>query len=34
MKFVPSRPLADPDVAARQIVELANACEPYFDWLG
>jgi hypothetical protein len=31
MKFVNSRPLADPDVAARKIVELANAVEPYFD---
>ena len=31
MKFVPTRPLADPDIAARKIVELANAVEPYFD---
>ena len=31
MKFVNSRPFADPDVAARKIVEFANACEPYFD---
>ena len=31
MKFVDARPLADPDVAARKIVELANAVEPYFD---
>ena len=31
MKFVNSRPLADSDVAARKIVELANAVEPYFD---
>ena len=31
MKFVDTRPLADPDAAARKIVELANAVEPYFD---
>ena len=31
MKFVNTRPFADPDVAARKIVELANAVEPYFD---
>jgi hypothetical protein len=31
VKFVNARPFADPDVAARKIVELANACEPYFD---
>jgi hypothetical protein len=31
VKFVNSRPLADSDVAARKIVELANAVEPYFD---
>ena len=31
MKFVNVRPFADPDVAARKIVELANAVEPYFD---
>jgi len=31
MKFVDARPFADPDVAARKIVELANAVEPYFD---
>jgi len=31
MKLVPARPLADPDVAARKILELANAVEPYFD---
>jgi hypothetical protein len=24
-------PYADPDVATRKIVELANAAEPYFD---
>ncbi len=27
MKFVSARPYADPDVAARKIVELANAVE-------
>ena len=27
MKFVPERPLADPDAAARKLVELANAVE-------
>jgi hypothetical protein len=31
VKFVNARPFADPDVAARKIVELANAVEPYFD---
>ncbi len=31
MKFISARPLADAEVAARKIVELANACEPYFD---
>jgi hypothetical protein len=31
VKFVSARPLADPDVAARKIVDLANAVEPYFD---
>ncbi len=31
MKFVNVRPLADPDAAARKIMELANAVEPYFD---
>ncbi len=31
MKFVAARALADPDVAARKLLELANACEPYFD---
>ena len=31
MKFVPTRPYADPDVAARKLIELANAVEPYFD---
>jgi hypothetical protein len=28
MKFVTGRPFADPDVAARKLVELANAFEP------
>jgi hypothetical protein len=31
MKFVEPRPYADPDVAARKIVELANAFEPVQD---
>jgi hypothetical protein len=31
MKFVSTRPLADPEVAARKLVELANAVEPYFE---
>ena len=31
MKFVNGRLLADPDVAARKLVELANAHEPYMD---
>jgi hypothetical protein len=31
MKFVTDRPFADPDVAARKIVELANAFEPVQD---
>ncbi len=31
MKFVEARALADPEVAARKIVEVANAVEPYFD---
>ena len=31
MKFVPERPLADPDAAARKLVELANAVEPVQD---
>ncbi|HWZ38458.1 MAG TPA: hypothetical protein VNY08_09185 [Bradyrhizobium sp.] len=26
-----TRPLADPDIAARKLLELANAVEPYFD---
>ena len=31
MKFMASRPFADPEVAARKIVELANAFEPVQD---
>jgi hypothetical protein len=31
MKYVAPRRYADPEVAARKIVELANAVEPYFD---
>ena len=31
MKFVPARPFADLDVAARKIVELANAVEVLQD---
>jgi hypothetical protein len=31
MKFVEARALADTEVAARKIVELANAVEPYLD---
>jgi hypothetical protein len=30
-KFVQSRPYADPDVAARKIIEIANSFEPYMD---
>jgi hypothetical protein len=30
-KFVEPRPYADPEDAARKIVELANAHEPYMD---
>ena len=30
-KFVEPRPYADPEAAARKIVELANAHEPYMD---
>jgi hypothetical protein len=29
MKFVSARPCADPDVAARKILEIANSLEPY-----
>lgn len=31
MKFVEPRPFADPDAAARKLVELANAVEPVQD---
>ncbi len=31
MKFAEPRPYAIPEVAARKLVELANAVEPYFD---
>ena len=31
MKFVEACALADPEVAARKIIELANVVEPYFD---
>ena len=31
MKFIEPRPFADPDVAARKLVELANAVEPVQD---
>ena len=30
-KFVEPRPSADPDVAARKLLEIANAHEPYMD---
>jgi hypothetical protein len=30
-KFVQPRPYADPDAAARKIVEIANGLEPYMD---
>ncbi len=30
-KYVQPRPCADPDAAARKIVELANSLEPYMD---
>ena len=30
-KYVQPRPYADPDVAARKIVEIANGLEPYMD---
>jgi hypothetical protein len=30
-RFVEARPFADPDVAARKIVELVNACEVIQD---
>jgi hypothetical protein len=31
MKFVASRPFANPEVAARKLIELANAFEPVQD---
>ena len=31
MKFVAPRPFADPEVAARKLIELANAFEPVRD---
>ena len=31
VKFVNSRPFADPEAAARKLLELANVVEPYFD---
>jgi hypothetical protein len=31
MKFIEPRPFADPEVAARRLVELANAFEPVQD---
>jgi hypothetical protein len=31
MKYVADRPISDPDVAARKLVELANAFEPVHD---
>lgn len=31
MKFITERPFADPDAAARMLVELANAFEPAQD---
>jgi hypothetical protein len=31
MKFVAARPFADPEVAARELLELANATEPVQD---
>ena len=30
-KYVQPRPYADPDVAARKILEIANSLEPYMD---
>jgi hypothetical protein len=31
MKFVANRPFADPEIAARKLMELANAVEPVQD---
>ena len=30
-KYMETRPYADPDVAARKIIEIANGLEPYMD---
>jgi hypothetical protein len=30
-KYVLPRPYADPDIAARKILEIANSLEPYMD---
>ena len=30
-KFVEPRPYADPEAAARKLIEIANASEPYMD---
>jgi hypothetical protein len=31
MKFATDRPFADPDKAARKLLEIANTVEPYMD---
>ena len=31
MKFAASRPFADPDIAARKLIEIANTIEPVCD---
>jgi hypothetical protein len=31
VKFVADRPYADPEAAARKIMEIANGLEPYMD---
>jgi hypothetical protein len=31
VKFVNARPFADPEAAARKLLEIANAHEPYMD---
>ena len=31
MKFVNARPFADPEAAARKLLEIANASEPHMD---
>jgi hypothetical protein len=33
MKFAPARPYADPEVAARKLIEIANSVEPVQDGL-